>query len=270
MIPPKRSKDGTAGTANSRECLITKTYNQYLKAVRGWRHFNCGLDDWTFIPPSLLPTDPKQVKTAKASILKNGIHGVHYASGWMGLADMIDLYGRDYAPSLDDAIAQGIVPPTDAVAMAVTPSAAPSNHQSSLRVNRVSLSPAAQQDSDDGDDEETVAFSQEQTSTIEPHGEEREQDQSVTASTNEDDSTNHENGDDDDDDDSQDANNRKIAELMTCIEKCNSQITWINDNPNEQSLQEAQEQKQDLRNTKRAAHEQLRDLTSNNQEYVFL
>lgn len=57
MIPPRRAvRDGMpsdAGTPRDRENEITRIYNQNLKPCRGWKMSKSGLDDWTFIPPSL-------------------------------------------------------------------------------------------------------------------------------------------------------------------------------------------------------------------------
>lgn len=51
------------------------------------------MEDWRFYPASL-----NHLKLS--TIYKHGIAGVHYAEGWSGLAEMLETYGSDHAPTL--------------------------------------------------------------------------------------------------------------------------------------------------------------------------
>lgn len=60
---------------------------------RGWKAYKRGLDNWAFIPGSLLK------KYKAAVIFKKGTKGIHYASGWSELADMLAKFDDDYSPA---------------------------------------------------------------------------------------------------------------------------------------------------------------------------
>ena len=87
----------------SRACDV---FNQRLKPDLGWRYFKRGLDDWTFVPGSLL----RETKGFK-EVFKNGTAGIHYANGWTGLAAMIDKYGELYAPTMITSPTEEELPP---------------------------------------------------------------------------------------------------------------------------------------------------------------
>ena len=125
MGRPRRS-GSSASDPWRREDEISRVFNQKLRPELGWKFFRRGPDDWSFIPGSLLR------ETTSNNVFKNGTAGVHYAIGWTGLADMVERYGEDYAPT-----------------MVATP---PEEYPPAKR-RRITVSPPDQED-----DDETVAF----------------------------------------------------------------------------------------------------------------
>lgn len=84
-------------------------------------------------------------------MFKNGIAGVHYANGWTGLANMVERYGEDYAPTMI---------------------AAPPEEYPSPPARRRTVSPPDQDHvSLMEDDEETVAFGRPDSLNEEHEGE---------------------------------------------------------------------------------------------------
>ena len=78
--------------SDERESKACDIFKDALKP-RGWKAYKRGLENWSFIPGSLL-------KKYKAPVIfKKGTKGIHYASGWSELADMLEEFDHDYAPT---------------------------------------------------------------------------------------------------------------------------------------------------------------------------
>lgn len=78
--------------SDERESKACDIFKDALKP-RGWKAYKRGLENWSFIPGSLL-------KKYKAPVIfKKGTKGIHYVSGWSELADMLEEFDHDYAPT---------------------------------------------------------------------------------------------------------------------------------------------------------------------------
>jgi hypothetical protein len=246
MIPPRRAvRDGMpsdAGTPRDRENEITRIYNQNLKPCRGWKMSKSGLDDWTFIPPSL--------SSFKASHLrKHGMAGIHYAVGWKGLADMYEQFGADYAPTLEEE--------NNGRSGATAASAEPSL----TNTRRVTMSPKQQQqqgNQEPDDDEETVAY--EQHGQGEAQGNppvvvieiKKEDEPVVVVAAAE----------------TQESSTQAVDRIMASTAKVNDQISWINDNPNEQTAEQAKRMKAKLARVKERLLDELDQYDSGGQVFL--
>ena len=262
MKPPRRSGERIS-PCNDPENIISIIWSRNLKPRKGWRFFRSGPDNWTFVPASLSSFD-------KTTILKYGTRGVHYAYGWRELHEMYILYGENHAPTL-------FTTRDNHGGNTTRTTAATTNTHSThdYVLPRVSLSPTQCPDNiqdGDEDDEETVAFSQEQQS---------EEGDETVVQQDQDEQVHH--GDDDTaTNGSNDAQGTisstatsshsteictNVSKILAAIKECNDQITWINDHP-EESREEAEMNKKQLRHTKQKLFCQLEEY--NNHDQVFL
>jgi len=216
------------------------------------------MHDWTFIPASVL-------SLGKKAVLQHGTHGIHYAYGWKGLADMYDVYGEHHAPTLEMMSNNG-------------GSAANNRSTTADSLRRVSISPAQQQQDEEEveEDKETVAFTQECDGQ---RGGQQDEDGTVVKLEDDEQQVVM---NDEEDTAPQEATSKAaatsntthhstaaVANILAAIKECNEQIAWITaDNPEEQSQEEAESQKKQLRRTKQNLYSQLE--AYNNEVQTFL
>lgn len=216
MKPPRRTKkEFTRYTPNSkpeglnqvnegptfldkREAKACRIFRDVLRP-NGWKTKGRGvLENWSFIPASLAK------KYSVSQVFKEGTDGVHYACGWSGLADMLDSYGQDYAPS------SLLVRPTEVT----------------FQEDEDSRKPPAR-----GDDDDDETMTDDSTSGNEVQEEAQAQDGQTAATTAAEVLIKQE--EDDDDEIVSTASTATVydnASLLTtleCIKKCREEISWL-------------------------------------------
>lgn len=230
MIPPRRAtRDGgndTANAATDRENLISSVWCHHLLPNKAWRLSKSGPDNWTFVPASVVasvvPFDMKQVR-------KHGTEGIHYANGWKGLADMYETYGEDYAPSLMIVNENG----ADTV--------------SSTRRETIDAAGEAEEvaalevvGDNNNDGQAVIKIEDEAPEVIDLIKVEDEEEALQTATVA-----------------AAPGTTQAIEKIVDCINKVNAQIAWLNENPNEQTVEQAERMKQQFRRTKERLRIQL-------------
>lgn len=202
---------------------------------RGWKAHKRGLDNWMFIPGSLL-------KKYKAPVIfKKGTRGIHYASGWSELADMLEEFDHDYAPTNLD-------PPQE-------------------RPRRLSCDSS---DDEFGDDDSLAqVINPRVTSEGGKQGQQEDSEPEEEGWMDDDDSNNEARVKQEDDDQDETTittttpDNNSLSVALDNLTKCREELTWLQNNPEFHGADETEICRDIIRDTVASLYAQVSNYTGN-------
>lgn len=218
---------------DKRESHACDVFRETLKP-NGWRSFKRGsLDNWSFIPASLLE------RYKSAVIFKEGTKGYHYAVGWSGLADMLDDYEQDHAPT-------DLEPPEE-------------------RPRRLDCD--SSNDDEFGDDDSMAETSQSETSEdgkqhVTNEDLHDDDDEEEGWADNDDANEIRVKEEDADDDASATTSSPALSVALDNLRKCREELFWLQNNPEFHGADEAEVCKDIMRNTIASLYSEISSYTT--------
>jgi len=223
---------------DERETHACRVFRNVLKP-NGWRSFPGGvLQDWEFIPGSLLKN------YTRSDVTDNGIHGVHYARGWLALAKMLKKYGQNYAPA---RLPNDPDSSDDENSMTGTRRGAIHGDVNAGKAATDAAAAAIASAQEDASHDEPRQH-QVQDAIVDAEGEEQEAGDGVANVANGS-ANNAGMGVKGEDEDVHPTDNSRLSVTLDCLKKCREEVTWMKNNPRFHDIDDTRDRMEVMRDT---------------------